>query len=150
MKTCNFCNNWLDQPAPSGESICDECLAEQGAIKQPASNRASTVEQARAKQFAALVKHGGAALFANGLYYAQTIYSLNKFHQRENRLEQIAENYSIKSSEVMKGWLSAFREMRGDPLLLVFCPSWAFWADEYQPSDFHIGQAAAYRAIHKS
>ena len=80
MKTCTECGDWLDQAAPDGTAVCDACYTAMEYCKPPASYRARTVEQARAKQFAAMVKHGNASLLHVHAKVFQTIHDYSKFN----------------------------------------------------------------------
>lgn len=150
MKKCNECGTWLDQPAPDGEQICDNCWAAKQIKHLPVSTRSRTVYQAQERQFKARLATWELLLQQNKENVFQTIHDWEKYKAREKTLIRLSDKALACSSDYMRGWMQGFRVMREDPFFLVFCPNWAFWHDEELINEKLQGEAAAYRAIHKS
>ena len=121
-----------------------------GVLTMTTSTRSRTLAQAKDKQFAAMVKVGGLMIAQahEGLF--KTIHNRQKFDDRQYRLQRLFSQGCKCSVQHMQGRMEALHKMEEDPLLLVFCPHWAFYSDEMLDSDFYSGAAFAFRQIHTS
>jgi hypothetical protein len=97
-----------------------------------------------------MLKIGGQSLLSEHAGMIQSIHDYDKFCQRKNAIARISDKAFRCSEDYMRGWMKACFEMRDNPLLLCFCPNWAFWHDDDLVNEYIKGEAAAYRTLHKS